>query len=310
MFADAVRRATNFTLPLFSSFSQLNGDITSGNGSMVIVNQEGWFLTAAHVFDPWRKLQKDVPTVRAYLERRASIEQNRSLDPKHKRKQLAKLVADEACVDSCTFWWIPTPSSQPQPLAATTVFLHPQHDLALGRLDNFDVRFVREYPIFKRPGELQPGTSLCRLGFPFTRLQTTIRPVEGGRKEVDVNVAELTLFPNEGILTRIATAGDFKEPGQPIPQFIETSSPGLRGQSGGPIFDRNGVVWGIQSRTNNISLGFDPPDPANPTRTIHQYLNVGWAVHPAVVRWALTSHGVKFADEAEVPSERQDGRQE
>jgi hypothetical protein len=37
-------------------------------------------------------------------------------------------------------------------------------------------------------------------------------------------------------------------------KFIETSTPGLRGQSGGPLFDAKGEIWGIQSRTNFLEL--------------------------------------------------------
>lgn len=38
--------------------------------------------------------------------------------------------------------------------------------------------------------------------------------------------------------------------------FIETSTPRLRGQSGGPIFDVNGAIWAIQSQTHHLKLGF------------------------------------------------------
>jgi hypothetical protein len=41
-------------------------------------------------------------------------------------------------------------------------------------------------------------------------------------------------------------------------KFVEMSSPGLRGQSGGPRFDVNGMVWGLQSRTQHLALGFSP----------------------------------------------------
>jgi hypothetical protein len=61
------------------------------------------------------------------------------------------------------------------------------------------------------------------------------------------------------------------------------------------LFDTSGIVWGIQSHTAHISLGFDPPDPTNAQRTVHQFLNVGLSVHPVVLDWALTRFGVQFA---------------
>ena len=78
--------------------------------------------------------------------------------------------------------------------------------------------------------------------------------------------------------------------------FLETSSPGLMGQSGGPIFDVRGTVWSIQSRTMHLPLGFNPPVP-NATRgeVEHQFLNVGWGTHPQTLVGALRGRGVTFA---------------
>lgn len=65
---------------------------------------------------------------------------------------------------------------------------------------------------------------------------------------------------------------------------IETSSPGLRGQSGGPVYDREGRVWGIQSRTIHIPLGFDPTIIIDGVSTVeHQFLNLGIATHARTV---------------------------
>ena len=36
--------------------------------------------------------------------------------------------------------------------------------------------------------------------------------------------------------------------------MFETTSPGLRGQSGGPIFSPDGLIYGIQSMTKHIDL--------------------------------------------------------
>jgi hypothetical protein len=78
---------------------------------------------------------------------------------------------------------------------------------------------------------------------------------------------------------------------------LETSSPGLKGQSGGPIVDTRGVVWGIQSKTANLSLGFDPTVPSEDgkkqgSRKEHQFLNVGWAAHPETIVGLLKEKGV------------------
>ena len=75
--------------------------------------------------------------------------------------------------------------------------------------------------------------------------------------------------------------------------LLETSSPGLRGQSGGPIFDTDGRVWALQSRTTHLPLGFSPEVEVNGKEvTEHQFLNVGWGVHSETIIDFANLHGV------------------
>ena len=69
-----------------------------------------------------------------------------------------------------------------------------------------------------------------------------------------------------------------------------------RGQSGGPIFDTDGHVWGIQSRTAHISLGFDPViEVGGQAATEHQFLNVGVGASSDTVVAFLRHIGVDAA---------------
>ncbi len=78
-------------------------------------------------------------------------------------------------------------------------------------------------------------------------------------------------------------------------RLIETSSPGLKGQSGGPIFDKDGVIWGIQSTTHCLPLGFSPAVPdGKPHEKEHQFLNVGRGVHADTIVGAMNRVGIKF----------------
>jgi S1-C subfamily serine protease len=64
--------------------------------------------------------------------------------------------------------------------------------------------------------------------------------------------------------------------------FIETSTPGLRGQSGGPLLDVKGEVWGVQSRTLHLDLGFKPTvkeKGKDVVVTERQFMHVGLATH-------------------------------
>jgi hypothetical protein len=82
---------------------------------------------------------------------------------------------------------------------------------------------------------------------------------------------------------------------EPVPyplRLFETSSPGLRGQSGGPIFDTKGVVWGIQSLTRHFPLGFEPTVPGKGVKE-HQFLNVGIGVHAVTIVGLLKKQGIE-----------------
>jgi hypothetical protein len=49
MFKDAVALAMNFTLPVVMSYPTVSGDCGTGNGTCVLINAEGWIVTAAHI---------------------------------------------------------------------------------------------------------------------------------------------------------------------------------------------------------------------------------------------------------------------
>ena len=108
----------------------------------------------------------------------------------------------------------------------------------------------------------------------------------------------LPLFPMEGMFTRVVnTRAPGSGDGEPS-AFIETSTPSLIGQMGGPVFDAEAVVWGIQSHTKHQALGFRPPVPGGATGQVeHQFLSTGLAVHAAVIRRFLDAEGVAYRSE-------------
>jgi hypothetical protein len=95
------------------------------------------------------------------------------------------------------------------------------------------------------------------------------------------------------MLTRNVYTG--RTPSGVLLGFIETSTPGLMGQSGGPIFDKDGVVWAIQSHTQTRLSGFEakvPPGLPDAGQTVHQFLSAGRGTHPATVYGLLSEAGV------------------
>jgi hypothetical protein len=62
--------------------------------------------------------------------------------------------------------------------------------------------------------------------------------------------------------------------------FVETSSPGLKGQSGGPIFDVNATLWALQSRTVPFPLDIAPAVKENGKEfKEYQFIQVGLGAH-------------------------------
>jgi hypothetical protein len=167
--------------------------------------------------------------------------------------------------------------------------VNPMADLALGQIQNFDPSEFSNYPVFKDPTSSFPhGRSLCRLGFPFHRIEASFDETTK-QFRLPNNTFPVPMFPNDGIYTRQVNAVN----GAQTASFIETSTPGLRGQSGGPIFDVDGHVWAIQSRTLSLPLGFAPKVTQGNKETIeHQFMHVGHGAHSREIKTLLDAHDV------------------
>jgi hypothetical protein len=283
MFADAYTLASGFTRPLIVAIAKPDGTCEAAVGSFIVVNDEGWIITAAHIV---KELEQLAARKRGYLDyqaQRLAIENDAGLLLDQKKKRLRKLPVDPNWVLDFAAWWSFD--------GGTVKTFHKMEaaDVAIGKLEPFNPASVSNYPKFKDANSpLRSGTSLCRLGFPFHEISPQY---VNGAFVLPPNTFPMVFFPNEGILTRILVLDN---KGPVFLGFIETSNPGLRGQSGGPIFDKNGTVWGVQSHTSHLPLGFNPPVPGGKAgQTEHQFLNVGRGVHPASIAAILNQFSVK-----------------
>jgi hypothetical protein len=286
MFADAYEIASEYTFPVIISSIDTKGACKAAIGSFVIVNREGWALTAAHIFKECLSLQESCATVQDYESKKSKIEGDDSLTAKQKKAQLRKLKKPSAKASkaSSVLWCVPHARVNPN---VRTV---PGIDLAVFKFEGIRLPDGFRPPELKDSTKpLRPGTSLARLGFPFHE----ITPTYDEAKDVfslPPGALPIPRFPIEGIMTRTMNVSESGERGYPL-EMIETSSPGLRGQSGGPIFDQRGVVWGIQSSTNHLPLGFSP---THQNREEHQFLNVGLGPSVATISGVLEELGVNY----------------
>ena len=286
MFADACERAGGFTRAVVISAKHRSGKCSSSVGSFIALNADGWILTAAHIFKHLSDLHDQAALCVKYEQEVAAIEADESLTPKKRKLALNKVrVPHRDAVDRHSTWW------SADGITVVTGHALESCDLAVVKLSSVPAH-ISGFATLKDPSKpMRIGTSLCRLGFPFANVTPSYNTAVNAF-ELPPNTA-LAFFPNEGILTRTlrVPASPSKPPFDEL--FLETSSPGLKGQSGGPIFDTTGTVWAVQCQTHHLALGFDPKVPDR-KETVHQFLNPGLGVSSQTIVPFLQSLGITF----------------
>ena len=94
MFADAYEKASGFTHPVIISTRHLDGTIQCGCGAFVIVNEDGWIITAFHIIETFLLFKNQQQETTQYRDQVSKIEQDSSLDAKRKRKKINKLKSN------------------------------------------------------------------------------------------------------------------------------------------------------------------------------------------------------------------------
>ena len=287
MFVDACAKSIKYTKPLITSIALVDGTVTSGIASFMVVNREGWAITSAHC-------------VSCFMQQRECNEKMRQVDAWNNEHPDSKKEYDPKWLRANSIWW------GHDNIRMGEIHIMGDIDLAIVKLHNIPDGFVTEYPTFKSPDGIKQGMSVCRIGFPFVIIKTSFEP-EMNRFRLE-NPPHLIAqyFPNDGIITRNVINGPVNPDGTVAqlgpsgipPLYVETSTPGLRGQSGGPIFDAQGNVVGVQSVTIPMNLGFGGIQP-NGKPLPEQFLNVGRGVHARTVIAALEKVGVKYKSESD-----------
>lgn len=294
MFVRAFRLASAFTRPVVISTRTVRGECRGVVAACTVVNRDGWVLTAAHVLDLLRRLEEEAGRYRAYRAEVRDLDRARTSFDTARREKLRHLdLPPPDSARDCSAWW------GADGAALKDVRLMPASDLALGRLEPFEPTSVARYPAFKTPdADYAPGRSLCRLGFPFHEIAPAWDEARGAFV-LPPEAFPIPLFPIEGMLTRFLSApppGAAADGSAAPGKYVETSSPGLEGQSGGPVFDADGAVWAIQSHTRHLPLGFRPRAPGQPKGpALHQFLNVGVGVHAEAILALLDEAGIAHA---------------
>lgn len=289
MFEQAYQAAAKWTFPIVSSTRLKDGRISTLLGTGFLVNDEGYFLTAAHVV---ASHVKNLAKIEHCNNRDALVTdiKEAGLPRSEEQKQLRALGKpsnDDPLNSSLSIWLVAKKSEELESLA-----LDNYGDLALGKIANFAPSDSQTYPTFTRHDgdELPSGKSLCTLGYAFHSFATSWDDDTDCFK-IPPGAFPIPRFPMDSILTRGINAiiEDKDDNTKHDRKFIELSSPGLKGQSGGPVFDINATIFGLQSQTMSHELEFNTKE--------KQYLHAGMAVHPSSICDFLDKHDVVYTSQ-------------
>jgi hypothetical protein len=287
VFREANKITRQFTRPVVISTKTVDGTCSAGIGTCVVLNDEGWIVTAHHLVAEWKNLTAATAEVAKVKSDRNAIENDAALSGTKKHKALNALRLNPKAPENCSLW-IGIDHVQNVQIKDNLFLSIEPLDIAVARIADFNPGWVKAYPTIKDPSkDYEPGQSLCTLGFPLHQVTPSWNQAAQAFT-LPPEALPLPFFPIEGILTRFVQGVLPGNVALPIPvKWIETSHPGLRGQSGGPIFDPKGTLWGIQVKTTSYPLGFN-------TGNHTQYLNVGLGAHTEALIALFNEVGIKF----------------
>ncbi len=237
MYKKAIRENSNYLIPFIEGIKYYGSDeVEHALGTMMILNKNGDILTCKHIA---RSFIENDNLARNYKQLLNELKMSKESAEKKYKLQKNSVVL--------TNIHIPFKIDKDTKIE---IKFHKSLDLAVIRFSGINFNCER-YPVFSRVKPLQ-GQSVCKLGFAFPEYSY----FEYSKKQKNIVLkkeimSNFPLFPMDGIVTRHIVAEDGSV------SMFETSTPGLRGQSGGPVFSPEGIVYGIQSMTRHIDLNFD-----------------------------------------------------
>ena len=293
MFKDAIEKAASFTRPVHTITRTYGGkQIIPGAATLFFINEEGYAVTCKHVIELLAASDNLNINYSKFKQERDRLIRDNHFKKHLKGLELKYRFAAESvvqvkntfldCVDS---------------MSGFTWHLHPVYDLAILKFNGFNKLLYKDYAIFKKDVQVFQGEFLCRLGFPFPEFTNfKYNEVADDIEWTNTGVNGSPRFPMEGMVTRFL-ADSNKLYG------IELSTPGLKGQSGGPLFNKDGIVCGMQFSTKHLHLGFDIVEKEitvnNKQKTVSDYsfIHLGQCIHADIIKSFLKEKNVRFYEE-------------
>lgn len=294
MFVSGIETAAGYTRPIHT-IARVWGNTTviPGAATLFFVNADGWALTCKHVASQLAATDQLLAKFAAF-----KTERDQLLSGKKSRHLLKALEHKHGYSNGVPIEMYNVFVNCVEGPLQLEARLHPSVDVALLKFNNFTRLGPDTFAVFAQNGaDLKQGKFLCRLGFPFPEFTNfeydavadQIRWTTTGR-------TDSPRFPIEGMVTRhlMGPAGVIG---------FELSTPGLKGQSGGPAFDSSGRVWGMQAATSHLDLDFDVDMDVlrnGQKRRVKDsaFLHVGHCIHVDVLKQFMRDNGVAFQEAA------------
>ena len=293
MFVEAIEKVDLFTRPIHTITRTYGGLVTAGTSTLFFVNESGVAITCKHVLSVIAQADEINKHYAQFKAERAKLIQDGtykkklySLELKYKLKKETIVQVKNNFINAF------------DRISDIQCHAHPTLDLAILIFKGFNSKQYSTHATFlKDSSQAKQGRYLCRLGYPFP---------EFNNFEYNASLDDIgwiatgnpnsPRFPLDGIITRFVGVDNQIA-------AIEMSTPGLRGQSGGPLFDRDGIVYGMQHLTSHLHLGFDlkekeiVQDGKKTKISNYPFLHVGHCVHVDKIKEFLKEHGVKYYEQ-------------
>lgn len=290
MFENGIEEIQKFTHPLKTIIRYYgSNEVIPGCATMFYVNDQGDALTCKHVAQSLQQAQTH-PNYLAFKRAIGAVQapdsdQLSALEAQHN-------LSKETVIQLRNFLH----GIQGTNLQINCLH-HPDLDLSIIKFQNIDQLTITDFPTFaQHDADLKPGKMLCRFGFPFPEYRNYRYDAATDNIEWTTTGKSATpFFPLDGMVSRFL--GD----GQGNIQGFELSTPGLRGQSGGPVFDTEGRIWGIQSATAHHDMNFDIDMTVQRGANLlkvrdHAFFHTGHCVHITAIKAFLTANNVPFVE--------------
>ena len=273
MFQHAIKKVRPYTIPVVAFSVTRKGDVRVHIGTFIVLNEHGDILTSSHIIENIVKKEEEAKVYAKYED----VKNNMQIDRIEKRKKLNLLsreIKQDTTQGIISLWG--SQAWQIDDIRGNKIA-----DIATGRIKGFNKDSMSSYPIFKNPStDFDIGESLCKLGFPLYTVKATV-DITKKSFEVPADLFPMPVFAIDGIYAREYVYQD--EAGSILAKFIATSSPGLHGQSGGPIFDTQGRIWGLQSRTNYQEIVIKDENDPSGKKKIKSTFDYGLGTHAETI---------------------------